>query len=427
MRILYLNVSAQLGGAEISVLDMLAGLRGAVPEWQLGMILCEDGPLNAAATAISADVRILRYPCSIARLGDAGVGGPAGREVGKWQLARNALGATGAMVAYTTRLRRAIHDFKPDVVHAHGFKMLALSTWAVPASTPLLWHMHDYVTPRPVMRHILRQTSFRCSAAVANSFSTARDLRSVCGNRLKVFPVYYAVDLERFSPHGEALNLDTLSRLPAAPPDTIRVGLIATMARWKGQITFLRAISMLPESLPIRAYVVGDALYRSRGSQTDLADLRALAEQLGIAGRVGFTGFVRDSASLMRALDVVVHASTKPEPFGLVIAEAMASGRAVVASEAGGAAEILALGKTGLGHPPGNATVLRDRIYQLATNPGLRGELGANGRKIAETYFDRPRLARELIPIYRAAALNKWPSRAPENLFREPGAHAWEA
>lgn len=71
----------------------------------------------------------------------------------------------------------------------------------------------------------------------------------------------------------------------------------------------------------------------------------------------------------MRALDIVVHASTQPEPFGLVIAEAMACGRAVIASQAGGAAEIIDPGENALGLPPGDAAVLAERIVQLAQMP----------------------------------------------------------
>ena len=62
----------------------------------------------------------------------------------------------------------------------------------------------------------------------------------------------------------------------------------------------------------MRGYVIGGALYETEDSQYDLEDLRALAGRLGLAGRVGFTGFVDDAAAAMRALDVVVHASTQP-------------------------------------------------------------------------------------------------------------------
>ena len=123
-----------------------------------------------------------------------------------------------------------------------------------------------------------------------------------------------------------------------------------------------------------------------------------------MAERVAFTGYVEDAAAAMRGLDVVVHASTEPEPFGLVIVEAMACGRAVVASEAGGAAELIRPGVDALGHAPGDAAQLARRIGELAGDAGLRARLGAEGRATAERRFDRARLAAELVPIYQAAA-----------------------
>jgi glycosyltransferase involved in cell wall biosynthesis len=105
----------------------------------------------------------------------------------------------------------------------------------------------------------------------------------------------------------------------------------------------------------------------------------------------------------MRSLDVVVHASTEPEPFGLVIAEAMACGRAVVASRAGGAAELIHPEEDALGHAPGDTAGLSAQIRRLVEDEALRARLGIAGRAVAEARFDRTRLAAELVPIYRAA------------------------
>jgi glycosyltransferase involved in cell wall biosynthesis len=104
----------------------------------------------------------------------------------------------------------------------------------------------------------------------------------------------------------------------------------------------------------------------------------------------------------MRALDIVVHASTEPEPFGRVIGEAMACGRAVIASRAAGATELIAAGIDALVYEPGDAAALAERIAILANNAELRTDLGRAGRIAAERRFDRARLARELIPIYQA-------------------------
>ena len=213
--------------------------------------------------------------------------------------------------------------------------------------------------------------------------------------------VWNAVDSRAFSPRGPAADLDALAGVPLAADGVVRVGLVATFARWKGHRTFLEALARLPESLPVRGYIIGGPVYETAGSQVSLDELRADVAALGLGSRVGFTGFVADAAQAMRALDIVVHASTEPEPFGLVIAEGMACGRAVVVSRAGGAAEIIDARR-------GRARVHAGRCRRARRvpaarwrpTPRLRRRLGDAGRATAERVFDRRRLAGDMTPIY---------------------------
>jgi glycosyltransferase involved in cell wall biosynthesis len=184
----------------------------------------------------------------------------------------------------------------------------------------------------------------------------------------------------------------------------VRVGLVATFARWKGHGTFLAALAKIPASLRVRGYIIGGPVYTTSGSQVTLEELRQEAASLGLADRVGFTGIVSDSSSAMRALDVVVHASTDPEPFGLVIVEAMACGRPVVTSAAGGARELTQPGVNALVHEPGDVDGLARAIETLAAQPALRAQLGKAGRATAERSFTRRRLVNDLTPIYEELA-----------------------
>jgi glycosyltransferase involved in cell wall biosynthesis len=342
---------------------------------------------------------VVPFPRCLARLGDFGTGR---RASGRLALARRCASAAIAVAPYTVRLFRALNEAAPDLLHTNGFKMHILGLWARRRRVPVVWHVRDHVVSRPIMARLLRSHAGWCAAAVTNSHRVANDVRSVCGGRLNIYPIHDGIDLKDFSPTGPVLDLDALADMPPANPATVRVGLLATMARWKGHSVFLRALSLLPASLRIRAYVVGGALYQTEGSEFRLADLRALAAELGIANKVGFADFVDQPAAAMRALDIVVHASTEPEPFGRVIGEAMACGRAVIASHAAGAVELLTAGVDALTHPPGDTSVLAERIATLAANAELRASLGKCGRATAERRFDRGRPARQMIPIYRA-------------------------
>lgn len=397
MKILFLNPSGQTGGAEAALHELLSGLRESQPSWSLSLIVASSGPLVPWIEALGVPVQVLAFPSSLSKLGDWGL------RDGLWPrlafLARCAV-AVWPTLRYVARLRRAMRALAPEVVHTNGLKMHLLGAWARPRGSAVLWHLHDYAGRRPVTARLLRRYAYRCAAVVANSASVADDVRNVCGEKIRIYPVWNAVDLSRFSPRGSVLDLDALSGLPPAEEGVVRVGLVATFARWKGHVTFLRALAMLPPSLPVRGYVVGGPVYETAGSQVSLTELRDEAAALGLCSRVGFTGFVPDAAPAIRALDIVVHASTDPEPFGLVIAEAMACGKAVIASQSGGAAELVTSGGNALAHLPGDARALARGIEELATDSGLRQRVGEAGRATAERCFTRHRLAVQLAPIY---------------------------
>jgi glycosyltransferase involved in cell wall biosynthesis len=275
-----------------------------------------------------------------------------------------------------------------------------LSVWVRARGTPILWHIHDYVRSRRLMSRLLRWHARRCAAAIANSQSVAADLREACPSLQRVETIYNAIDLRRFCPQGPAADLDALCGLPPAGPGTVRVGLVATLAHWKGHRTFFRAISLLPAATRIRGYVIGGPIYQTAGSQYSIHELRSEANRLGLTDRVGFSGFIDDTASAMRALDIVVHASTSPEPFGMVIVEGMACGKAVVASRAGGAAEIFEDGVDAVGHPPGDAEALAKQLGWVSSDLPVRIRLGTAGRKRAERLYRGDRLAAELVALY---------------------------
>jgi glycosyltransferase involved in cell wall biosynthesis len=232
----------------------------------------------------------------------------------------------------------------------------------------------------------------------------AEDLKAVCGDKLRVHRIYNGVNLNIFSPSGSVADLDAMCAMPPAASNTIRVGMLATMARWKGHRVFLDAVATASRLAPLRAYVIGGPVYQSDGSQHRIDELRQMAAELGLEKIVGFTSFVDDSASALRALDLVVHASTQPEPFGLAIAEGMACGKPVIVSRAGGAGEIITDGVDALAHPPGDAGALAECIVKLAQDRALRNRIGIAARASAERQFSRERVVAELLPIYQGVA-----------------------
>ncbi len=404
MRILYLNPNGTIGGAEASLLHLLAALRAAEPQWTLSLIAGAEGPLLSRAEAMGVSAEVIPFPRAIQQLGDAGAGSATGTGVRRPAFLASLLSGGVQAPAYLGQLRRAVRQFSPHVVHSNGFKMHLLSAYAPLPDVPVVWHVHDYVRERPVTAPLLRLCASRCSTAVANSNSVADDLRSAFAPSLNVEAIYNGIDTEAFAPNGPSLDLDRAAGLPPLDKGAIRVGFLATFARWKGHEVFLRALSMLGPETPFRGYVVGGPIYQTNGSQHTLTELQNLAHTLGVNDKVGFTGFIDDPAAAIRSLDIVVHASTKPEPFGLVIVEAMACGKAVIVSNCGGASELVHDRVNALTHEPGDAEALAARIRELAGSPQLRSQLGEAARRTAEERFSRTRFAGEFARIYRRLA-----------------------
>ena len=409
MRIVYLSGSGQLGGAERCLLDVMQSVHSHEPMWSLALHSSRAGPFVDRTRALGVAADIVAMPESVARLGDSAALGRTGRLLG---LGMRSLAAAGGMVSYRRALRDALKRQAPDIVHTNGFKMHVMGAWSRPPGAALVWHLHDFVSSRPLMAHAIKHLSRRCDAAIAVSHAVAEDARRVWRGRMPVQVVLNGVDLDDFNPSGPRADLDRLAGMPPAPPETVQVGLVATMGRFKGHEVFLRALAALPRGLGLRAYVVGGAVYETRGSEFSVEHLRALAAELGLGDRVGFTGFVDDPGAAMRALDVIVHATVVPEPFGLVVAEGMACGRAVITSAAGGAGEIVRAREDALTAAPGSVEELATAIRELVEDRALRLRLGQAGRRSAEQRFDRRRLGLEVAAVYRSVLGHRRGERA---------------
>jgi glycosyltransferase involved in cell wall biosynthesis len=398
VRIVFLSPSGELGGAETALLDILAAIREARPDWALAMIAASNGPLVAKAAAY-ADAAAMPFPNALARLGEWGTRGSIASRL---RLGAGLLAASAPAIIYLRRLQKRLRDFNPDIIHSNGLKMHLLGARVRLPDARLVWHLHDYAAARRLTARLLASQISRCDAMLANSESVATDARQRFGAGVPVHTLYNAVDLDRFNPAGPRVDLDALAGLPPLGAAGVRIGLVGTFARWKGHGTFLDALARLRDLANVRGYIVGGSIYHTDASQYSREQLRAHADTLGLGDRVGFTGNVDDVSAVLRALDIAVHASIEPEPFGLVIAEAMACGRPVVVSRAGGAAEIAQGGA--VFHEPGNSAELADRLRELAGDPVRRASLGAEGRETAVRLFSRTRLRETLIPVYEALA-----------------------
>jgi len=173
--------------------------------------------------------------------------------------------------------------------------------------------------------------------------------------------------------------------------DSPLVGIVGRLQPWKGQMIFLQAAAKIAEVRPdVRFLVVGGAILGWEGGYPDDLEM-FVRESPMLRDRVQFVGHQADVYPWFDALDVVVHASTN-EPFGLVLVEAMALGKPLVATGSGGPLEIVVDGESGVLVPPGNSTVMAQEITRILGDPALSAHL-SQGANQAVGLFSARRMA----------------------------------
>jgi glycosyltransferase involved in cell wall biosynthesis len=264
------------------------------------------------------------------------------------------------------------------------------------AGRPAVWFQHVGASWRSALE--AAASLIRARTIIANSEYTAAGQRRVNPRRVPVAVIHPGT---RIPEEPRARRRARGRTALGLAEGEFAVGIAARLQPWKGQDVFLRAAASLCHARAhARAFVIGEALF---GLDSEWAGrLPALAESLGIRDRVSFTGFRDDVPDCLAAMDVVVHASVTPEPFGLAIVEAMAAGTTVVASDAGGAREIVTPGTDGLLTPPGDHEALATALLHLCDDPEFRDALAAAGERTAYQRFDALEMTLKVEELYRS-------------------------
>lgn len=396
MNVLFLSPIGGMGGAEQVLLNAIAGLKETCPDINSHVIALADGPLINEATRRGATCSVVPLPADLQKVGES-----ASKSRAKWT-DRRLLSTAVQLPNFLRRLREAVRRARPDIVHSNGIKTHLLSRLAVSRSTPIVWHLHDFVGNRQRSAKLLRSVSKRVAGAVAISKAVADDAQAQLSN-LSIHTILNAVDVARFTP-GDGVDLDRLAgQCPPTSP-VVRVGMVATYARWKGHLVLLEAARLFREAnphLPVRWYIVGGPIYHTAAQFTH-DELRSAIREKGLDGHVSLVPFQKDTVAAYRSLDVVIHASTQPEPFGLVIAEAMSCGRAVIVSNAGGASELVRHEHDALAMPPNDPVTLAQHVNRLVEQPTIRSFLGTNARATATSRFQLHQFGSSLGQLYRS-------------------------
>jgi glycosyltransferase involved in cell wall biosynthesis len=382
-RVLFVDHEGRLSGGERDLVDLVRALGDQV---DAHAAVPDDGPLAAALRACNVTVHVVAM-------------GHGLRAASRWDLARRphlAVKHVAAAALTALRLARLAARVRPDVVHTNSMKAHVL---AVPAAwrvrVPLVWHVRDILEPGWLARAFMLVAGAAPTRIVCLSEAAAAPFRADGAKAAaKVRVVYNGIRLE---PVGPDEVIAARRQLGATNGEPI-VGIVGQIAHWKGQDVFVEAAALLAgRHHDVRFAVVGTCLFPNNEREYE-AGLHRRARELGLDTRLVWTGNVEPIEPVMAALDVFVHASRLPEPFGRVIVEAMASGTPVVASNQGAGPELVTP-ETGRLVDPGDPERLAAAVDDLVADPDGRAALRERARQRAAE-FDIARTAAGVLAVY---------------------------
>lgn len=376
LKVVYLDHVARLSGGEIALLRLLPHLDRVCPH----VILAEDGPLVGQLHLAGISTEVLRL-------------GESGRELRKSEVHARGVSPRAAVITagYVLRLAARLRQLRPHLVHTNSLKAGVYGSLAARlAGVSVVWHVRDRIAddylPSQAVSLVRRMSQHLADAVVANSRATLDTLAAPSPSSMVVYSVLPEVMTDvplRKRKTGSALTF----------------GVVGRLAPWKGQDLFLRAFARAFPGGGERAVVVGGALF---GEDDYAASLERLVEELGIKDRVELRGYRPDVWEELERMDVLVHSSITPEPFGQVALEGMAAGVPVIAAGAGGPAEILEHAVTGLLYEPANVDRLAEAMQRMRDS-SLRERLSAAAREGLWRYSP-PVVADELQRLYAMLA-----------------------
>jgi glycosyltransferase involved in cell wall biosynthesis len=359
IRCAFVNHHTGYGGAELMLLTLLERLdRSRVTPV---LLTPGEGLLTEGALALGVETRVVPVSPSLLGVGRGGAGSRLGTAA-----------AVAALPASCVRLARAIAAARADVVVTNSAKAHVYGSLAGRlARRPVVWRMHDTSDSPdfgPSTRRLLLAVGRRVPALVlAVSESAGRALIEGGIPADRVTTLYNGIDLA-------GLRAAAV-RAPAPPNGVPRVGSIGRLTPLKGHAVVIDAAARLLERGVDACFVIAGAA--AREAPEHLRELRERAETLGIAERVELISPFDDLAELLSGLDVLVHASVLPDSLPTTVIESMALGKPVVATELGGALELVRDDETGLLVPPNDPARMAEAIAALLDSPDRRASVGS--------------------------------------------------
>jgi glycosyltransferase involved in cell wall biosynthesis len=350
--ILFVNHTGQLGGAEIMLLSIAQKYRD-----RCHVLLLSDGPFRQRLAALGVSVSVIDSNENMLKVSKLG---------GNLQ----ALKAGPSVFAAVYRLAHAATSY--DILYANSQKAAVITMLAgALLRKPVIWYLHDILSPEHFgklqSQVVVTLANWTTRWVLTNSQASLDAFIACGGNKQRTSVVPCGIDSAPFDAVSDTKAISVRDALNLE--GTHLVGLFGRITHWKGQHVLIRALPLLND---VHALIVGDALF---GEQSYRDEVVELAKTLGVADRVHWLGFRQDIPQLMRAVDVILHTSVSPEPFGRVIVEGMMARRPVIATADGASREILGNEYKYMVKPADPSSLAEAILDALKTDPVVRNDL----------------------------------------------------
>jgi len=381
LSVVLVNHTSTISGAEISLLDLIAGLTpahrvtAAVPYGPLANAARERGATVAAIPAIVGSLRL--HPRYTPRTGLA-------------------------LLSAGLGLRRIAASTEADIVHANSIRAGLATCLASKLGAPRpLVHLRDCLPPGKASNAAQRVLSRGAQQLLANSQFTADCFQSAPGGA-SIAVVHNPVDLDRFDPH--TIDRDAARAELGLGLDQTTLVVLAQITPWKGQHTAVHATRILRDAgRDVRLLIAGQVKFQRPLTRYDndsyLCDLHKTVADHHLHDSVTFIGQTEDPPRLLRAADYALVPSWA-EPWGRVVVEAMAMHTPVIATNIGGPTEVIQHRKNGLLVPPHQPQRWADAIQELTDQPQLREQIINAATQTAKRFHPRNHVE-QVLAAYR--------------------------
>jgi glycosyltransferase involved in cell wall biosynthesis len=260
-----------------------------------------------------------------------------------------------------------------------------------------VWHIHEMLINPRIVRKFLHFLATRFSDRLICISRAVKEhlLEDQPGYVGKMIVVHNGLSLSRNAGRDQAEAIRLEWSVPFTAPV---VGMVGRINHWKGQAVLVRAAKLVLQQFPDTYFVAVGSVFADEIEYLNALEREIVKEQLG--DRFLLPGFRKDISPVFAAMDIYVHPSLLPEPFGLVVIEAMAAGKAVVATAHGGPCEIIEDGVSGYLIEPNNPQALAEKINLLLGQSELKHRIEKAGKRRVDEVFSVERYMEELEEVY---------------------------